>query len=611
MRHTYVSAMFLLILMACYTPNAKGEVPSPEIPPQALGIVPEPLSVKALSSTYTLSRTPRIAASNHDEHDVALFLDSFLKARGIDATIVSNNQNAAIQLEITPADATIGAEGYHLSVSDTGIKITASSGAGLFYGLQTLKQLFPASPSNSAVIHQVQIIDRPEFPWRGLMLDVSRHFFPVPFIEQLIDVAASYKLNTFHWHLVDDQGWRIQIKKYPRLTQVGSCGDYDHPLGTGPCNYYTQQQIRDVIEYAKQRHVRIIPEIEIPGHSAAALFAYPELACKPIAGNVYCPSEQTFKFLEDVLDEVMTLFPGTDIHTGGDEVSPKPWNESPVAQSVMQSNHLTNTDALQGWFDRRIEDYLTQHGHRMVAWDEVIAGGVSKKAIVMSWRGTNGGIVAAAHGNDVVMTPGIWLYFNRYQGSSAWEPLGTNSLVTLRDVYSYGPDLRDLSPDERSRVLGTQGSLWTEFVPTTNLAWHRLFPRTLALAEMAWTAPAEKNWGSFQHRMSNQYPRLESLHIPYFIPGPFELNDTITHDDHVAVTLASPVPDAALYYTLDGSFPTADSARYQSAIPIALSPGQEVRLRVVTVLKDGRISSPAEASYIRRLQNAGNQNKEN
>jgi hexosaminidase len=602
-------SLLALILAVSAFGNPTASAAAPEIPAQKLGIIPQPESVNLPGGTYALPKKIKIATyGSEDERNVAGFLIAFLKTRGISASIVPKNAGAAIHLLLEPQDNSIGSEGYHLAIADAGITISASKGAGLFYGLQTLEQLFPAEADASSVIPQVQITDKPEYPWRGFMLDVSRHYFPVSFVEQLIDVAAAYKLNTFHWHLVDDQGWRIEIKKYPRLTQIGSCGDYNHPLGTAPCQFYTQQEIKEVVDYAKQRHVRVIPEIELPGHSAAALAAYPELACKPITGDAYCPSEKTFQFLENVLDEVMKLFPDADIHTGGDEVSPAAWNASTVAQAAMQQNHLSNAGDLQRWFDQRIEAYLEQHGRRVIGWDEVVPAGVSKNVIVMSWRGTNGGILAAAHGNDVVMSPGKLLYFNTYQGPSAWEPLGTNRLTTLHDVYSYGPDLLDLSHEERSRILGPEGCLWAEFVPTPEVAWYRLFPRTLALAEMAWTTPEQKNWEGFQQRTSNQYPRLEARGIPFYIPGPFELKDTTIENDHAAITLTTPVPDAAMYYTQDGSYPTTSSQRYETPISISLNPGQEVHMRVVTVLANGRTSAPSEATYARRLQ-AGDKEK--
>lgn len=574
-----------------------------EIAAQELGLIPEPLSVQAFAATYTVAAKSSVRTSGSDSQNAVLFLEAFLEQRGITVSDPAATEPAAIQLSTDANDPTIGSEGYHLIVASSGIMISANTGQGLFYGLQTLEQMFPPTHAGPATIHQAQITDKPEYPWRGIMLDVSRHYFPVPFVEQLIDVAASYKLNTFHWHLVDDEGWRIQIRKYPRLTQVGSCGDHDHPLGSAPCRFYTQQDIRDIVAYAKKRYVTIVPEIEVPGHSAAALAAYPELACKPIASNVYCPSQQTFRFLENVMNEVMGLFPSSDIHIGGDEVSPKAWDASPLAQSVMQQNHLSDAHALQAWMDQRIEEYLARHGRRTTEWDEVLAGGVSKNVIVMGWRGTNGGILAAAHGNDAVMAPGTWMYFNRYEGPSAWEPLGANQIDTLHDVYAYGPDLRSLSAEERGHILGVEGCLWTEFVPTTNVAWFRLFPRLLALSEMAWTAPAQKNWNSFQQRTINQYPRLEARGISFYIPGPNELKDTVTEAQHLAVTLTSPVPDSTMYYTLDGSYPTPSAKQYSAPISINLNPGDEVRLRVVTVLANGRTSTPAEASYIRRWKN--------
>jgi hexosaminidase len=599
----------ILTVFAFGNPNARAALPASENPAQKLGVIPQPESVNLSGGTYTLPDKVKIATSgSEDEQNVAEFLVAFLKTRAISASVVSESSQASIHLSLGSQDALVGTEGYHLTVANSGITISANKSAGLFYGLQTLEQLFPAQTGAPSVIPQVQITDKPEYLWRGFMLDVSRHYFPVPFIEQLIDVAASYKLNTFHWHLVDDQGWRIEIKKYPRLTQVGSCGDYDHPLGTAPCRFYTQKEIKEVVDYAMRRHVRVIPEIELPGHSAAALAAYPQLACKPISDEVYCPTEETFKFLENVLNEVMNLFPDADIHAGGDEVSLAAWNASPVAQAVMQQNHLSNAGDLQRWFDQRIEAYLEQHGRRVIGWDEVVPAGVSKNVIVMSWRGTNGGMLAAAHGNDAVMSPAKLLYFNTYQGPGAWEPVGTNRIDTLHDVYSYGPDLRDLSSKERSRILGPEGCLWAEFVPTPEVAWYRLFPRTLALAEMAWTTPEQKNWDGFQQRTSNQYPRLEARGIPFYIPGPFELKDTIIGNDHAAVTLTTPVPDAAMYYTLDGSYPTTSSQQYETPISISLNPGQEVRIRVLTVLTNGRTSAPAEGTYARRLQ-AGDKEK--
>lgn len=600
MKSLYVGAIALAIaLLPCAGAAQPGTAASAAA--QQLGIVPEPLSVNVQPGTYALPDKVKIAAADGDARDAADFLVDFLKERHIKAKRVGSDSDAVIHLSIGANDPSIGPEGYRLAVTGTGITITANSGAGLFYGIQTLEQMLPATASAANVIQQAQITDKPQYSYRGVMLDTSRHYFPVSFIKQLIDVMAAYKLNTFHWHLVDDQAWRIEIKKYPKLTEVGSCGDHEHPLGTGPCQFYTQKEIRDVVRYAEKRHVQIVPEIEIPGHSSAALVAYPELACKPIPGRVYCPTEQTFTFLENVLDEVIKLFPSPYIHTGGDEVSPRAWNASAVAQDVMHKNNLADAHALQGWIDRRIEDYLKQHGRTMIAWDEALAGGVSQNAIIMSWRGTFGGVAAVVHGNNVVMAPSDYLYFNMNQVPNPYEPNSYGGLIPLEKAYDYDPEIQQLVPDQKGTVFGTEACLWAENVATPELAWWRYFPRTLAFSESAWSAPEQKRWKGFEQRTRNQYPRLEARGITFFIPGPFELKDTITNDAEVPVTLTSPIADATMYYTLDGSYPTTASKQYAGPFSIALNPGQEVRLRVVTILKDGRVSAPAEARYVRQL----------
>lgn len=601
MKNRYLWAAVLSVFLVSCAFGASQPTPATAISAQQLGIIPEPLSVKAENATYGLPAKVEIAVADGDARNAAGFLAEFLKDRRVKVKMVGAGRDAAIRLTIGGNDASIGPEGYHLVVTGSGITVTANAGAGLFYGIQTLEQMFPAAPGSANVIQQAEITDKPQYAFRGLMLDTSRHFFSVSYIKRLIDVMAAYKLNTFHWHLVDDQAWRIEIKKYPKLTEVGSCGDHEHPLGTGPCQFYTQKEIRDVVAYAQKRYVQILPEIEIPGHSSAALVAYPELACKPISGRVYCPTEETFKFLENVLDETMKLFPSPYFHTGGDEVSPMAWNASSVAQDVMHKNNLADAHALQGWIDRRIEDYLKQHGRTMIAWDEALAGGVSQNAIIMSWRGTFGGVAAVVHGNNVVMAPGQYLYFNMNQVKDPYEPNAYGGFVPLEMAYNFDPGIQQLVPDQKGTVLGPEACLWTEKVATGELAWWRLFPRTLALSEIAWTSPEEKDWHGFEQRTRNQYPRLQARNISFFIPGPFELKDTITDNAEVPVTLTSPIANSTMYYTLDGSYPTTASKRYAGPFSISLDPGHEARLRVVTVLADGRMSEPAEATYTRSL----------
>lgn len=546
-------------------------------------VVPQPVSVQASVQRYELPRSVSIDAGG-DTGTAPSFLRAFLQQRGVAVAAGA----PAIRLAIDARDPALGSEGYRLRVDASGISIVGGGQAGLFYGVQTLEQLFPAPPSKALDIPYVQVADAPQFAWRGLLLDVSRHFRSVDFVKRLIDAAAAYKLNTLQWHLVDDPGWRLEIKRYPRLTQYGSCGDYDHALGTAPCRYYTQDQIRDVVAYAKQRYVNIVPEIEMPGHSGAAIASYPQLRCNRGVSNVFCPSEQSFTFLKNVLDETMALFPSRYIHTGGDEVP-------------------REARAFHDWFGPRIAAYLRAHGRRMIVWDEALAGDLDPDTIVMDWRGSNGGMLAAARGNDTILGTSVWLYFNAYQGSPAWEPRGTNNVDSLHDVYAYGPDLRSLTPAQRAHVLGVQGSLWGEFVTSDALAWWRLFPRTLALSEMAWSSPAVKDWDSFELRSAAQYPRLEARGIPFYIPAPLGLRDTVTRASRLDVVLTSTVPGAAMYYTLDGSLPTPQSARYVQPLRIELQPGEEVRVRVLTVLADGRRSAPAEATFTRSEASAAMQ----
>jgi hexosaminidase len=508
-------------------------------------------------------------------------------------------------------------ERYRLTVTPSAVTISAPTHAGLFYGLQTLRQLLPASPADASSdwsIPAVEIIDQPRFTYRGMHLDVGRHFFPVEFIKRYIDLMASYKMNTFHWHLTEDQGWRIEIRQYPRLTEVGSCRketilerNFDPYVGDGIpyCGYYTQDEIRDVVAYAQSRYITVIPEIEMPGHSVAALAAYPEYACTDgpfevstvwgVKEDIYCPTEETFAFLEDVLTEVMELFPGTYIHIGGDEAPKTRWEESEIAQEVIRREGLADEHELQSYFIRRIERFLLANGRRLIGWDEILEGGLAPEATVMSWRGMDGGIEAAKQGHDVIMTPTSHMYFDYYQGDAEHEPLAIGGFTDLRKVYGFEPVPSELSSDEARHVLGAQGNVWTEYMKTAEHVEYMVFPRMLALAEVVWSPTDARDWDSFVRRLPPQLHWLDALDVNYRIPPVTGLErDLLTLEEQVTVELATLLPQGEIRYTLDGSDPTPASALFTGPIELPVtSDGVVVTARLF--LPNGRVSPPRSA----------------
>ncbi len=429
-----------------------------------------------------------------------------------------------------------GDESYALEISPERVDLRARNVRGLFYGVQTLRQLRGASSGGR--IPAAKIEDAPRFRHRGLHLDVGRHFFPVEFIKKYIDVMSVFKLNTFHWHLTEDQGWRLEIKKYPKLTEVGAWRKetiVGHARkgpkgcdGTPHGGFYTQAEAREIVAYAGARAITVIPEIEMPGHSLAALASYPELACTPgpfevrttwgISEEVMCPSERTFAFLEDVLREVMEIFPSEYIHIGGDEAPKTRWRESAVAQEVIRREGLKDEDELQSWFIRRIEKFLTANGRRLVGWDEILEGGLAPNATVMSWRGTAGGVAAAKERHDVVMCPQADLYFDHYQADPEKEPLAIGGLTPLEDTYRYEPIPAELTPDEARHVIGAQGCVWTEYMPTSREVEYMAYPRTLALAELAWSPRDARDWDSFRTRLRPSLALLDRLGVGYRRP---------------------------------------------------------------------------------------------
>ena len=456
--------------------------------------------------------------------------------------------NGGITLTTRDADTNLGPEGYALAVTPDSVVIRAPTQAGLFYGVQTLFQLLPPEIFSSNAVRDVnwqmpcvQIEDWPRFKWRGLMLDVSRHFFNKSEVETVLDAMAMHKLNVFHWHLTDDQGWRLEIKKYPGLTSVGA---WRLGVGFGLASnsasaygpdgryggFYTPDDVREVVAYAAARHITIVPEIEMPGHATAALAAYPQLGCTggpftmPMTGGVfngiYCPAnEETFRFLEDVLAEVVQLFPGQYVHVGGDEVPKDTWRNDPGCRALMEREHLKTQEELQSWFIRRIEKMVNQRGRTLVGWSEILQGGLAPNAVVMDWIG--GGRLAAGAGHDVVMTPMEFCYFNRYQSANtAAESLAMGGYLPLDKVYAFEPIPAQLAPEFQRHILGAQGNLWTEHIPNLRQAEYMIFPRLSALAEVTWSARDARNRDDFYRRLGSDEKRLDCLGVNYCRTAP-------------------------------------------------------------------------------------------
>jgi hexosaminidase len=466
-------------------------------------------------------------------------------ATGYDLAISNNTDqtNNSISLNIdsdTPAYQ--NSEAYYLSATENQVNIEAQSANGLFYGVQSLLQLLPGHiyqtdyslvPRNVEwTIPVVEIEDYPRFEYRGMHLDVCRHFFPVEFVKQYIDLIAMHKMNRFHWHLTEDQGWRIEIEQYPRLTEVGAwrdstlVGHYGSEIWDGKRygGYYTQEEIREVVEYAQDRHVTVIPEIEMPGHASAALASYPELGCIEgkdyqvkttwgIFEDIYCPSEQTFTFLENVLTEVMRLLPSEYIHIGGDEAPKAQWEESELAQQVIERENLEDEHELQSYFITRIEKFLNANGRQIIGWDEILEGGLAPNATVMSWRGVEGGIEAAKQGHNVIMTPTSHVYLDYNQAPAEKEPLSIGGFSPLKEVYQFEPIPEELTAEEAQYVMGAQGNVWTEYIHSPDKAEYMAYPRASAIAEVTWSPKSKRNWTDFWRRLQTHFNRFEILDV--------------------------------------------------------------------------------------------------
>ena len=501
-------------------------------------IIPQPQQLTPQKGVFTLRKGANVSIGNEVFAPAAdLLIRQANKVANLGLTISKGKGSSGISFNMNPA---LGKEAYVLNVSSKKIDIQASSGAGAFYAMQTLLQLMPAPMSGdqqstaAITVPNCSIEDAPRFGYRGLMLDVGRYYFKVEDIKRFLDVMAIYKMNTFHWHLTEDQGWRIEIKKYPLLTQVSSIrketmlGHYrDKKYDGKPYGgYYTQDQIREVVAYATSKYIDVIPEIEMPGHSQAVLAAYPQFGSNQdkiyqvatrwgVSEDVLAPREETFAFLEDVLTEVMALFPGQYIHIGGDECPKTQWKESHFCQNLIKKLGLKDEHELQSYFIRRIDKFVTSKGKKLLGWDEILEGGLSPNAMVMSWRGVKGGVEAAKQNHDVVMSPNSFFYLDYYQGDSKTEPLAIGGNLPLSKSYSFEPDLPELTAEEAKHVVGIQANVWTEYISNIQYAEYMTYPRALALSEVAWSPKAPKDYPAFKKRLEAHLPHMDALKINY------------------------------------------------------------------------------------------------
>lgn len=570
----------LILLITTYTIMVSGQ--------DKLSIIPLPKLIQINEGSFKLNEHTTISCKQAELKKLSLFTQSAIKETTGTNLIVADASKNRINLELDPSVKT-NSEGYILDVTPSGVDIKANTEQGLFYGIQTLIQLIPLEGNKKILM--VHIEDEPRFSWRGMMLDACRHNWSVEFIKKFIDQLAYHKLNKFHWHLTEDQGWRIEIKKYPKLqeiaawrtgTQIEDERKKDDGLRYG--GYYTQDQIKEVVAYATSRFVEVIPEIEMPGHAVAAITAYPNLACndmsfetgKPhevrkfwgISKDIYCAGNDTvFIFLQDVLTEIMPLFPSKYIHIGGDEAPHEAWHKCPKCQKRIKDEGLKNEAELQSWFIRRMEKFINARGKSLIGWEEIMEGGLSPTATVHSWLGVESSLKASQMGNDVIMSPYSHLYFDGYQAESKIEPKAIGYYTPLDTVYSFEPRHRQMSDKDAQHLLGAQANVWTEFIGTENYFDYMVYPRMDALAEVTWTPKEKKNYEDFQFRLQNQLMRYEKSNINYRIPTP-KVDANFLTDNTISVSLENNTSKGIIRFEIDKENVSNTSPIYKKPILI-------------------------------------------
>lgn len=601
---------------------------------QSANIIPRPVSLQPAAGSFLIDAATSLqfsAANKHLKAAARLFAAA-VKSNGGPALLQNVKKSKAIVFRLAQTPG-IGNEGYLLKVSPSAVLLTANTREGIVYGVQTLIQAMQAG--NGVVqLPAMQVKDFPRFQWRGMHLDVGRHFFPVSFIKKYIDFLSAYKYNRFHWHLTEDQGWRIEIKRYPALmtkaayrngTIMGRFpGTQNNNLRYG--GFYTQDEIREVVAYAAERAITVVPEIEMPGHSSAAIAAYPWLSCFPekptqipgpasarstlvqaqgekklvqetwgVFDDIYCAGkDSTFVFLQQVLDEVLPLFPSRYIHIGGDEAPKEHWKICPACQARIKAEGLKDEHGLQSYFIRRIEKYLNARGRTIIGWDEILEGGLAPNAVVMSWRGEAGGIEAAKQQHGVIMTPGSPVYFDHYQADPASEPLAFGGFNSLKKVYEYDPLPAELTAEQANYIMGAQANLWTEYIPTTQHVEYMVLPRMAALSEVVWSENGRKDWGSFSERLQYHFGWYERRGWNYG-KGNYRVDiKPASPNGQLMVTLSTEAYKSDIYFTTDGSLPTVKSRKYGGPVRI----DSTLVLKAVTVT-NGKVMSalPAQQSF--------------
>ena len=566
-------------------------------------LIPKPQNIIVGKDSFIISSKTIIQADKNSFE--ANYLRDLIKIQtGLYLKIDSKDKSKSIQLLLKQPDTiSFDKEAYELNVSNDKIIIAAFSSQGLFYGIQTLLQVIPFEKSKQTSVPCLKISDQPKFQWRGMHLDVCRHFFSKEFIKKYIDYLAMYKMNTFHWHLTDDQGWRIEIKKYPKLTEIGAwrngsmIGHYTDQTfdNIRYGGFYTQEEIKEIVAYAKERHITIVPEIEMPGHALAALAAYPEFSCTGgpfqvgktwgVLEDVFCPKDETFTFLENVLTEVMELFPSEYIHIGGDESPKVRWKSCPHCQKRIKDEDLKDEHELQSYFIQRIEKFVNSKGRKIIGWDEILEGGLAPNAAVMSWRGTEGGIAAAKQKHFVVMSPGSHCYFDHYQGEPKNEPIAFGGYTNVEKVYSFNPIPKELSTEESKYILGAQANVWTEYINTPEHVEYMVFPRIAALSEVVWGTSNSKEYKKFEKRLISHFEIYDKKGINYS-KAIFEVTSKVQPAENgIAFELKSVNP-SGIKYTTDGSEPNTNSFPYEK--PILVTSNKTIK---AAYFENGKVKS--------------------